>query len=281
MKLIDLLIKSLREGLFPPVCLKCRQTYRISMKRHEEALARYAKPQVNTDPNAFFRGLITAYLCSPCQAGFQAVEAPLCPQCGVMFKSRQGGDHACGRCIQDEPYFSKARAFGVYNETLKDLIYCFKYQGKVQLARPFAFFLFFLFMRDWDARAIDIIAPIPLHWRRMYQRGYNQAYLTIHKWRRMARSFEVNPDRLRIEPEILVRRHHTASQVGMSIQERRINIKNAFEVKTPEKIKDKHILLIDDVLTTGATADACARVLINGGARRVDILTLARAVKRR
>ncbi len=281
MKFIDLLIKSLREGLFPPVCLKCRQTYRISIERHEEALARYAQPQINTDPYAFFRSLITAYLCPPCQAGFLAVESPFCPRCGVMFKSRQGTNHVCGRCLQDEPSFSKARAFGVYNETLKDLIYCFKYHGKVQLARPFAFFLFFLFVRDWEPRAIDIIAPIPLHWRRMYQRGYNQAYLIIRKWRRMARAFEVHPDRLQIEPEVLVRRRHTASQVGMSIQERRKNIKNAFEVKGPEKIKGKRILLIDDVLTTGATADACARVLIKGGARRVDILTLARAVKRR
>ena len=196
-----------------------------------------------------------------------------------MFKSREGDDHLCGKCLKSNGYFRKARAFAVYNEMFKDLIYCYKYRNKIQLERPFSFFLFSIFILYWDLRDIDIIAPVPLHRRRMRKRGFNQAYLMIRKWHQIAKAFQVDMTSVQIEREIIVRTHRTASQVGMSVKDRQANIKNAFAVKTPEKIRGKRILLIDDVITTGSTVNECARVLVNSGALYVDVLTLAQAIK--
>jgi len=279
MKFSDLLIKSVREALFPPICLKCRKIYRIPNVRYEVAKALYSNPNADLRKTARFRKLMTAYLCSQCQSGFHAVESPLCPRCGIMFKSREGDDHLCGKCLKSGPYFRKARAFAVYNEMFKDLIYCYKYRSKIQLERPFSFFLFSIFILYWEPRDIDIIAPVPLHGRRMRKRGFNQAYLMVRKWHHIAKSFRVDISSVQIEREIIVRSHRTASQVGMSVKDRQANIKNAFAVKTPGKIRGKRILLIDDVLTTGATANECARVLVNSGALHVDVLTLAQAIK--
>ncbi len=277
--LLNRVIKSVREGVFPPICLKCRKSYRIPNERYEEARALYANPNANLRDPIRFRRLMTAYLCSQCQSGFYAVESPLCPRCGIMFKSREGSDHLCGKCLKSARHFRKARAFAVYNEMFKDLIYCYKYRNKIQLEKPFSFILFSIFIRYWDARDIDIIAPVPLHWRRMYQRGFNQAFLMVRKWRTVAKTFQIDLTSVLIEREIIVRTQQTASQVGMSVKDRQANIKNAFAVKTPEKIKGKRILLIDDVLTTGSTVNECARILMNNGARYVDVLTLAQAIK--
>ncbi len=181
--------------------------------------------------------------------------------------------------MKSNGYFRKARAFAVYNKLFKDLISLYKYRYKIQLEKPFSFFLFSVFMLNWELRDIDIIAPVPLHRRRMRKRGFNQAYLIIRKWHKIAKAFQVVMPSVQIEREIIVRTRRTASQVGMPVKDRQSNIKNAFAVKSPEKIRGKRILIIDDVLTTGSTANECARVLVNSGALYVDILTLAQALK--
>lgn len=277
----DLLIKGVREALYPPICLKCRQTYYIPIEQSASAKALHNHADARIHSKEHSRRLMTSYLCNQCRSGLSVVTSPLCLQCGMMFKSREGDDHLCAKCLKAEFVFRKARAFGVYNETLKNLIFCFKYQSKIQLEKPFAYFLLATFVRYWEPRDIDIIAPVPLHWKRMYQRGFNQAYLMIRKWPQIAPSFEIELGAIQIEREILLRQQRTASQVGMSVRERRANIKNAFAVKAPAKIKGKRILLIDDVMTTGSTANECARVLLDGGARHVDVLTLAQALKLR
>jgi len=143
----------------------------------------------------------------------------------------------------------------------------------------FAFFLFSVFRLYWEPGDIDIIAPVPLHKRRMRQRGFNQAYLTVRKWHEIAKAFQADITAIQIKREIIVRTRPTASQVGMTLKKRQSNIKNAFAVKAPEKIGGKRILLIDDVQTTGSTVNECARVLVNSGALYVDVLSLAQAIK--
>ena len=279
MKFYERCIKSVREGVFPPVCLKCRKIYRIPNARYEATGELYTNPNADLRATAHFRLLMTAYLCPQCQSGFNAVESPLCTRCGIMFKSREGDDHLCGKCIKSNGYFRKARAFAVYNKLFKNLISLYKYRYKIQLEKPFSFFLFSVFMLYWEPRDIDIIAPVPLHRRRMRKRGFNQAYQTVRKWHKIAKVFQVDLSSVQIEREIIVRTRRTASQVGMSVKDRQVNIKNAFAVKMPEKIRGKRILIIDDVLTTGSTVNECARVLLNGGAQHVDVLTLAQAIK--
>jgi ComF family protein len=123
----------------------------------------------------------------------------------------------------------------------------------------------------------DLVAPVPLHWRRLFTRRYNQAQLLARVAVREAAA-GVRP---RLAPDLLRRRRWTGSQSGLRAQERRGNVRQAFDIhpRWAAAVAGKTVLLIDDVLTTGATVEACARVLQRGGARHVDVLTLARVVR--
>jgi ComF family protein len=119
----------------------------------------------------------------------------------------------------------------------------------------------------------DLVVPVPLHWRRLFLRRYNQAGLLA--------SMVSRDSGLKLAPDLLRRRRWTGSQAGLPARERRRNVRLAFDVhpRWAEELQDKSVLLVDDVLTTGATVEACARALERGGARHVDVLTLARVVR--
>ena len=187
----------------------------------------------------------------------------------MVFKSRVGRDHRCGRCLDWPGVFNRARATGIYDGSLKIAIHAIKFKGKTSLAAPLGGLLFDTYRQYWRAGDIDIIAPVPLHRRRFRQRGFNQAYLLARQWALPAETVMVR--------DLLSRNRATAPQTGLDRRQRRINIKNAFSLTRPGQSVGKRVLLVDDVLTTGATADACAAVLIQDGAERVDVLTLARA----
>ena len=163
-----------------------------------------------------------------------------------------------------------ARAVGVYDQSLRTAIQALKFKAGVQLAKPLGCMLYQTFRRYWSPGEIDLIAPIPLHRRRFRQRGFNQAYLLIANWPMRGET--------EIVRDLLVRQRATPPQTGLDRRQRRINIKNAFAVRRSGQSAGKRVLLVDDVLTTGATAEACARVLLKDGARQVDVLTLARAL---
>ena len=127
------------------------------------------------------------------------------------------------------------------------------------------------FLRFWDSGDIDLILPVPLHPKRFRQRGFNQAYRLLSNWKHEYSALAATTG-------LLVKLRATAPQTGLGKVQRRRNIRNAFGVRQPEAIRSRRVLLIDDVYTTGATADECARVLLKCGAARVDVLTLARAV---
>ena len=123
----------------------------------------------------------------------------------------------------------------------------------------------------------DLIAPVPLHWRRLLTRRYNQALLLARAVSR-AKPEEASA---RLVPDLLRRHRWTGSQAGLRAKERRRNVREAFAIhpRWAAEVAGKTVVLVDDVLTTGATAEACARVLQRGGARHVDVLTLARVVR--
>jgi ComF family protein len=196
----------------------------------------------------------------------------------MPFISRRGTDHRCGECISEPKYFRIARAPLVYEKILTKVIHCFKYQGKVQLANPLAEIFLAAFRRFWAADSIDIILPVPLHPRRFRQRGFNQAYLLVRNWSKLAGQNSHDPAHLRVEPELLTRSVETAPQAALGRVKRSANVENAFSVADPDRVKDKRVLLVDDIYTTGATVNECARTLLVNGARWVDVLTLARAV---
>jgi ComF family protein len=130
----------------------------------------------------------------------------------------------------------------------------------------------------WEKDRIDIILPVPLHVKRFRMRGFNQAYLLVRNWNSLAGQYPYGLTDLQIERNLLVRAVATVPQSTLGRAKRAVNIKNAFDLNEPDKVKDKSVLLIDDVYTTGATVNECARLLLNCGARHVDVLTLARAV---
>ena len=164
-----------------------------------------------------------------------------------------------------------ARSVGIYERSLRTMIHRLKYGGKLQLARPLGKVLMATFLRYWDNDDIDLVVPVPLHRNRFRERGFNQAYLLVREWDGLSAGG-------RIAPRTLIRHRPTRPQTGLGKRGRIENIRDAFALSGGVSVTGKRVLLVDDVFTTGATAGECAGVLIEGGASRVDVLTLARSV---
>ncbi len=223
-----------------------------------------------------FRKVMAPHLCSACAGRFTPITPPFCPVCGKMFKSKAIDSHICGACIKSKEHFTQIRAVGIYDDTLLEAIHLFKYRHKTRFAMPLGRLLFTEFLRHWTPDDIDLVVPVPLHIRRFRQRGYNQAYMLVHEWERMAKAAGIEMSDMAIARDLLVRTRYTPPQVRLRRQERRRNIRGAFEISRLEKVREKRILLIDDVFTTGATVEECAKVLMKNGAAFVDVLVLAR-----
>jgi ComF family protein len=217
-----------------------------------------------------FADAMDRYFCPDCRDQWTEVKSPLCSRCGAVFNSREGEDHLCGRCLERPGAFTKARSLGIYDQSLRIAIHALKFKEHSAIAKPLGEILFHVFHRHWAADGIEVVSPVPLHRRRFKERGFNQAQLLIRKW--------PLPDKMSLVRDLLVRTRATAPQTGLNRKQRKTNIKHAFAVKKPGLSKGKRILLVDDVLTTGETADACAHTLLRDGARQVDVLTLARAM---
>jgi len=164
--------------------------------------------------------------------------------------------------------FDAAYCFGTYEGTLRQLIHLFKYSRMKPLAKPLAEYLAAALPRD---QRFDIVVPMPLHWRRRWQRGFNQSELLARVTARRSGIPMVNAVR---------RVRATESQAGLSNAQRRDNVSGAFRVKDGGRVQGLRVLLIDDVMTTGATAAACAQALKRAGAKSVALLALARVDRR-
>jgi ComF family protein len=278
--LLNKIYRIINETVFPPKCLVCSTFLRIPDKYCKDPCV-HIDLDGNGHPLSVQNQLeisLATHLCPDCLAQIVRVESPLCTCCGIPFKSRQGQDHYCGACLSSAKNFGFARAPLVYDRIITELIHCFKYRGKIQLARPLGELLLTAFMFFWDKDSIDIILPVPLHPRRFRRRGFNQAHLLIRNWPDMAASGFCDFFPIRIERDVLIRKFPTAPQTALGRTQRAVNIKNAFDVNHQETIVDQRVLLIDDVYTTGATVNECGRLLLSRGAQQVDVLTLARAL---
>lgn len=256
--------RACRDTVFPARCLECRN---FIPETHGEC----ANEERGT-PGAV--ALLRPFFCAACLQGVMPLEPPLCPRCGIMFKGRVGDNHLCGRCREQPPGFLKARAAFVYDRSLVDVIHCFKYKRKLQLAAPLGLLLRRTFVRHWGDERVDAILPVPLHGRRLRSRGFNQSELLVRGWKNDPGGAQAPP----ILAGVLRRVRATAPQAGLGRRERETNIRDAFAVRRPEAIAGRHLLLVDDVVTTGATAAEAARVLLKSGAARVDVLALARVI---
>jgi ComF family protein len=235
--------RRMADFLWPPQCLACREE--VSQPRS---------------------------LCPDCWGSVRFLEPPLCRQCGYPFEF-DAGEALCAACLADPPAFHHARAVMAYGEVPKTLIGALKYGDRQEGAPAFARWL-----RRAGAELVeqsDVILPVPLHRRKLFQRRFNQAALLA-----------LGLARLSGKPVILdalARTRHTDSQAGLGRKGRLDNVKGAFTVPEGQRhrLAGRRVLLVDDVFTTGATAGACARALARAGAGEISVLTLARVVQSR
>lgn len=271
------LAEILKEAVFPSKCIACGSFFRFSGKNRPLYL-NGSSPGTFEPEEITFEKVMAPFLCVECLGGFLPAESPVCSMCGYVFKSSEGEDHLCGKCMELPKCFGKARAAGLYYGTFMEVIHSLKYKGKLQLAGPLEMFLFSILMRHWSINEFDLIVPVPLHFKRFRERGFNQAYVLVKNLANLADIFMPEPGGLKIGRDVLERIRYTEPQTGLGKERRMKNIKGAFAVKDASAVRGKRVLLVDDVYTTGATADECAKALFESGANSVDVLTLARAV---
>ena len=201
--------------------------------------------------------------CVGCQESVRLIQPPLCGRCG----RRLNDSDLCIPCKRSDLPFTAVRSWADFHGPLRQAIHRLKYRRDISLgeslSRPLTGYLKSL---AWE---IDVIIPVPLGVARQKERGYNQAAL-------IARPVALGTGRS-YRPKALSRVRETKTQVGLSIEERRKNVGGAFKAER-QRVVDKNVLLIDDVLTTGSTMEACAAALIEAGAGKVYGLTLARAL---
>lgn len=227
---------------FPPGCPSCRE-------------------QVSAPGN----------FCAPCFEALKLIAKPYCAGCGIPFAFDIGPEAKCPECLADAPAFDGARSVMVYDALSAPLVSALKFSdqwtGLSRYAQMMA-----ASAAEW-ADAAEVIVPVPLHWRRLWRRRYNQSALLGYELSRVLGKPCV--------PQGLKRVRATRPQMRLSREERVKNVKGAFAVnpRAQEFLRNKTVLLIDDVVTTGATVDVCAGVLKKAGAGKVYVLSLARTVK--
>jgi ComF family protein len=227
--------------LLPPVCISCRK-------------------------RAGAHGL----LCGDCWARIDFIVPPLCSRLGVPLPYDTGEPLLSAAAIADPPVYDRARAAARYSSTMRDLIQSFKY-GDRHEGVP----LFGRWMAAAGAELLagaDVIVPVPLYRSRLWSRRFNQSAMLAQEVGKLTG--------VPVDCFLLARVKRTQAQVGLTAAQRRKNVAGAFRVTAAKgALREKRIVVVDDVITTGATAEACARVLKRAGAARVDILALARAVE--
>ncbi|MFA5120804.1 double zinc ribbon domain-containing protein [Zavarzinia sp.] len=209
-------------------------------------------------------------LCAACWPRVAFISAPLCVCCGLPFELPVPAGTLCAACIAAPPRFDHARAAARYGGPIRDLLLRFKHGDRLDLAPALGRLLVQAGADCLDGA--DALVPVPLHWQRRLARRYNQAA----ELARQVGALSGTP----VWPDVLLRRRPTPPQGRLGRLARLRNVAGAFEVAAAAKprIAGRHLVLIDDVFTTGATADACCRALKAAGAARVDLLTVARVV---
>lgn len=236
-------LKLFRDGVlafvYPPYCLVCGSPLKMDEK----------------------------LVCEPCWDEVERAEQPFCTKCGSSLKNPS---QPCPSC-KDEGYnFSAVRVATGFNETVQKIIHSLKYRGKRSLAKRLGVILANRTLGDERFTGADLLMPVPLHPSRARERGYNQSEL-------IAEVIGQKLD-LPVDKNILSRKKRTKAQTDLDAKQRRENVKGAFVVRRPEEVSGKRVVIVDDVLTTGATLEACTEALLSAGAKEVYTLALARAV---
>lgn len=218
---------------------------------------------LSNDPVPFF--------CRSCWADISPIDGPVCPRCGRPFASPVAltfsPDHSCGSCRKNHPAYTSAWSLYPYTPPLRDALCLFKYRGKVALAEALG--------RLWRTSALpqqlDLLMPVPIHPSRLREREFNQSLLLADQLNRRLQ--------IPLSFDNLVRLRFTVPQTELTRSARLKNLRRAFAVRRPDEVREKRILLIDDVFTTGTTVNECAQTLRKAGAADVYVYTLARTLE--
>ncbi len=237
-------LNDLSEVFFPPQCLGCAEI-------------------IHPFDNQIF--------CSACAPQVHFITGSICRICGTTFPDSPAESHLCGDCLEKTPYFSCARAIFNYKDIIFNAIHRFKYKKDLSSGEILASFMAGYSFPDIDFTDYSLIVPVPLHIKRLRERGFNQALI-------LARAIGEKRN-IHVDFSVLKRHKFTLTQTSSNKKERKQNIGGAFEVTDRQKIAGKNIILIDDVYTTGATVNECTKTLIRGGAKNISVLTLARVLR--
>ena len=211
------------------------------------------------------------YVCASCRAEVTLIEPPFCQRCGSVFPGEITGTFECGNCRHLDLAFSRARAVATADGVLLDILHRYKYENALWV-EPFVTELFVnVAAPQVESGKWDMIVPVPLHPRRQKEREFNQAEVL---GRALSRATDVT-----LETRLLQRTIDTRSQTRLSQAQRGENVRQAFRFSGMKgSLAGKRMIVVDDVLTTGATTNACARLLRQNGAEEVCVWTLARGL---
>lgn len=225
-------------------------------------------------------GICSVPVCDSCLARADAIDCPVCVACGERIPAARAAHSEfaeyCFACSQERPAFTRAAAYGSYDEGMRDLVHLLKYDR----VRPAAGLLGRMLAEviadlSKDFAEDPVVIPVPLHASKLRQRGFNQSELIARA------ALKLHPAGLDVKPNVsaLIRRRNTESQTGMTPAQRRENVRGSFVVAHPADVKGRDVLVVDDVMTTGTTVSECARVLRRAGAERIFVATVARVLK--
>jgi ComF family protein len=216
-------------------------------------------------------------VCSECLDSLAPIHVPQCVLCGERLSGAQLliGSGQCRGCAEYPPEFDRAVAYGEYQDGLRDLIHLLKYERVLPAAKALGKLLALAVaeLHLLPSDSAPVLVPVPLHSSKRRERQFNQSEL-------MARAaLKHLPPNYAVDGKVLVRHRETRSQVGLDREARIQNMHGAFKVIAPERIQDRVLIVVDDVMTTGTTVSECARVLKRAGARKVFAATAARTLK--
>lgn len=239
------LLNDVCDIIFPPQCLACAEI-------------------INQPTKQLF--------CSDCLEKINFITDNFCPICGMPFLLNSAGSHVCGSCLENKPYYCQARAVAAFETVIMDAIHKFKYGRNISIGHALGSFMADFAFPDFDFSEYSLLIPVPLHIKRLRERGFNQSLLLA---RQIGKKYK-----LPVDFSLLKRCKFTLTQTGLNKAEREKNVKGALTVADEKKVNGQNIILIDDVFTTGATINECAKVLLKAGAQKTAVLTLSRVTQK-
>lgn len=211
-------------------------------------------------------------ICDSCWNDVILITDLACRKCSKPYFNQylyeEGVELICEECCENALFFERALAYGVYQDVLIKIIHEFKFNNKPYIGKHLSYKLAKLIENEDDFRNADLIISVPLHRNKERKRGYNQSYLLAKELSKIMK--------IKLLKDVLYKVKDTESQSLKSMKERRKNIRGSFLIKNEGKIKEKSVILVDDVLTTGSTVNECSRILRHAGAKKVYVLTVAR-----